>query len=425
MSRLAVLAPPLTGHWKPLAALASELGERGHEVIFVHGEEARELAERHGAAFAAISSDRLGDHKGVRGTVREMARQTDMLCNRAPALLRDMRADAVIADQLEPAGGLIAEHLGLPFATMACALPINREAKLPPPYVGWPYDPSARGESWAQGGWRISDLLMRPVSKVISRWAGEWRLPPRRSLDDCFSPTLQIAQAVPSIDFPREALPPGFHYTGPLRREEGTRSPIAGPFVYCSLGTLQGGRTKLFAAVAAACDALGLKLVLTHCGRLSPAEISRLPGAPLAFDFLPQEALLAEASLVVTHAGFNTVLESLACGLPMVAMPIAFDQPAVAARIARAGVGEVIPPRKASARRLTGAIERVLEDARYRDRARLVQRDIRAAGGVVRAADLIEAKLLRRASSSAPPEAATRGRAARGDARDDSRSGSR
>ncbi|HEX8192864.1 MAG TPA: glycosyltransferase [Allosphingosinicella sp.] len=395
MSRLAVLAPPLTGHWKPLAALAAELGDRGHQVTFIHGEAARGLAERLDADFAPVPSDGLGDHKGVRGTVREMARQTDMLCRHAPAIIRQLRVDGIIADQLEPAGGLIAEHLDLPFASLACALPINREPKLPPPYVGWPYDASPRGESWAKGGWRVSDFLMRPVGAAVARWAETWRLPPRRRLDDCFSPALQIAQAVPSIDFPRERLPASFHHAGPLRRQEGTRSPIAGPFVYCSLGTLQGGRTKIFAAVAAACATLGLKLVLTHCGRLSPAEVSRLPGAPLAFDFLPQEALLKEASLVVTHAGFNTVIESLACGVPMVAIPIAFDQPAVAARVARAGVGEVVTPRRASAARLARAIQKVLGHPRYRERARYVQREIGAAGGVARAADLIEAKLLR------------------------------
>jgi zeaxanthin glucosyltransferase len=395
VSRFAVLAPPLTGHWKPLAALAAELMERGHDVTFIHGDDARDLAERHGAAFAGIRSEGLGRHQGVRGTVREMARQTDMLCRHAPALIGELRADAIIADQLEPAGGLTAEHLGLPFATVACALPINREPKLPPPYVGWPYEPSPRGQSWAKGGWRVSDFLMRPVGAAIAHWAETWRLPPRRRLDDCFSPTLQIAQAVPSIDFPREQLPANFHHTGPLRRRDATLSPVLGPLVYCSLGTLQGGRLKLFAAVAAACAELDLKLVLTHCGRLTADEVSRLPGAPLAFDYLPQEAVLAEASLVVTHAGFNTVLESLACGLPMVAMPVAFDQPAVAARVARAGVGDVVMPRQASPGRLSHAIRKIMRMTRFRERARHVQREIQAAGGVSRAADLIEAKLLR------------------------------
>lgn len=421
MTRFAILAPPLAGHWKPLAALASELEARGHSAVFVHQKEAGALAERHAARFAPIPSAGSGAHEGVRGTVREMARQTDMLCRHAPDILRDLRIDAILADQLEPAGALIADRLRLPFVSVACALPINREPKVPPPYVGWRYDPSPRGRRWAEGGWRVSDWLMRPLHETVERWSQAWNLPPRRRLDDCFSPLLQIAQAVPSIDFPREALPENFHQVGPMRRTEGTRSPIPGPFVYCSLGTLQGGRTKLFAAVAGACAKLDHSLVLTHCGRLKPDEIAALPGTPLVFDYLPQEAVLEEASLVVTHAGFNTVLESLARGLPMVAMPIAFDQPAVAARLSRAGVGEVVKPRRASAARLARCIDKVMGDPGYRARARYVQKEILAAGGAARAADLIEAAL---GSSPARPGAATRAHAARGDARGDSRSGS-
>jgi zeaxanthin glucosyltransferase len=238
---------------------------------------------------------------------------------------------------------------------------------------------------------------MRPLGKAIAGQAAAWGLRPRSRLDDCFSPVLQIAQAVPGIDFPRHELPPHFHYLGPFRQptaEPFSQHELEGrPFVYCSLGTLQGGRVGLFRAVAQACTDLGLPLVLTHCGRLGASETAALPGEVFAYDYLPQEAVLEQALLAVTHAGFNTVLECLAGGTPMVAMPIAFDQPAVAARIARAGVGEVVPPRRAGRRRLAEAIKRVAEDQGYRARTGAIGNEIRRAGGAARAADLIEAAL--------------------------------
>jgi hypothetical protein len=55
----------------------------------------------------------------------------------------------------------------------------------------------------------------------------------------------------------------------------------------------------------------------------------------------PQLPLLGRASLTVTHAGLNTVLESLAQGVPQVAIPVSYDQPGVAARIAHHGTGLV------------------------------------------------------------------------------------
>jgi len=389
----AILCPPLTGHIKPLAALAAELESRGHRATFIHQVGARHLVEGHGGTFAPLPGSGLGAHKGVGGTVKEMARQTEMLCREAPALLREFKVDAVIADQLEPAGALIAEKLGLPWISAACALPINRDPAVPPPYVGWSYDPSDKGRKWAQGGWRVSDFLMRRLSRVIqAQSGGRWR-----NLDDALSPLLQIAQAVPAIDFPRETLPGSFHYLGPWRRpsDDGFDPPGRSerPLVYCSLGTLQGGRVALFASIAAACADLGLRLVLTHGGRLTRREVESLPGRPFVFDYLPQEAVLAEADLVVTHAGFNTVLETLAAGLPMVALPIAFDQPAVAARIARAGVGEVVRPSRATVNRLRAGIAKVLHEPAYRAAAQRVRAQIASAGGVRRAVDLVEEAL--------------------------------
>jgi zeaxanthin glucosyltransferase len=409
MAHFAILAPPLTGHFKPLAALAHELTARGHRATFVHQAGAAPLAASSGADFHALPGDdgavggwtgamakALG-LSGIGGTIGAMAGQTELLCRRAPQALRELGADAVIADQLEAAGGLVAEHLRLPFVTVASALPINREPAVPPPYLDWPFDPSEKGIKRNRGGYRIADLLMRRIGGTIEREAQRLGLPPRRRLEDCFSSTLQLAQAVPGIDFPRRALPASFHYCGPFRtalEESWTRPEGSRPLVYCSFGTLQGSRLHLFQRVATACERLGLGLVLTHCGRLSPEQAARLPGSPLVRDFLPQEAVLKEVDLVVTHAGFNTVMEALTEGLPMVALPLAFDQPAVGARIARAQVGEVVKPRGATTGGLEQAIARVLETPRYRARSGVIAQEIAAAGGVARAADLIEARLL-------------------------------
>jgi MGT family glycosyltransferase len=404
MAHFAILAPPLTGHFKPLAALARELTSRGHRATFLHQAGAAPLAASLGADFHALPGEReaLGGWtsailSGVGGTIGAMAHQTELLCRQAPEALREIGADVVIADQLEAAGGLVAEHLRLPFVTVACALPVNREPSVPPPYLDWPFDPSEKGIKRNRGGYRVADLLMRRLGRTIDREAQHLGLAPRRHLEACFSPTLQLAQAVPGIDFPRHELPDSFHYCGPFRRvseatwtrPEGTR-----PLVYCSFGTLQGARLRLFERVAIACDRLGLDLVLTHCGGLSPEQVARLPGNPQVHAFLPQEAVLKQVDLVVTHAGFNTVMETLTEGLPMVALPLAFDQPAVGARIARAGVGEVVKPRAATAARLGRALAQVLETPSYRARSAVIAQEIAGAGGVVRAADLIESRLL-------------------------------
>ncbi len=86
----------------------------------------------------------------------------------------------------------------------------------------------------------------------------------------------------------------------------------------------------------------------------------------------------------------NTTLETLTNGLPMVAIPVTNDQPGIAARIVWAGVGEAIPISKLTTQRLQKAINRVLTEDSYKKNALRLQKGIIQAGGVSRAADIIE-----------------------------------
>lgn len=336
---------------------------------------------------------RLNGPWGLSRMIAEIAAQTDMIARQAPDAMRVLGIDAVVADQMEPGAGLAAEHLGLPFVTTATGLPINREPGVPPPYVSWAYDASDRGIWKNVGGYRVSDWLMSGVGDVVEANAARLRLPRRRRADQGFSPRVQIAQAVAGIDFPRQELPQSFHYLGPWREADGDwtlPNPDGRPLVFCSLGSLQGSRAKIFHKVAAVCHELGLRVVIAHGGRLDPADAARLPGDPVVAAYLPQRAVLAQCALAITHAGFNTVLDALSFGVPLVAIPLAFEQPATAARLARAGVAEIVP-RRAGATILRDAVSRVLGDPRYREQAARVQIEIAAAGGVARAADLAEA----------------------------------
>ena len=74
----------------------------------------------------------------------------------------------------------------------------------------------------------------------------------------------------------------------------------------------------------------------------------------------------------------------------MVAIPIANDQPGVAARVAWSGSGVVVPLKRATAARLQAAIYQVWGDPRYRSNAQRLQQAIAAAGGVASAADIVE-----------------------------------
>jgi MGT family glycosyltransferase len=165
------------------------------------------------------------------------------------------------------------------------------------------------------------------------------------------------------------------------------------PLVYGSLGTLQNGSEHIFQTIAEACSGLDAQLVLSLGGSKDLAEIGNLPGHPIVVRYAPQLQILKRAAAVITHAGLNTTLESLAEGVPLVAIPLGNDQPGVAARIEHHQAGIVVPLRKLTVKRLRGAIDAVLRNEIYCNAAKRLQTEICKVDGLEVAADIIESSL--------------------------------
>jgi MGT family glycosyltransferase len=165
------------------------------------------------------------------------------------------------------------------------------------------------------------------------------------------------------------------------------------PLIYASMGTLQNGQDHVFETIAAACAGLGAQVVISLGGGGRPEDLPKLAGDPIVVAAAPQLELLKRAALCVTHAGLNTALESLAEGVPMVAIPVTNDQPGVAARIRHVGCGEVVPLNKLNVARLRRAVQSVLRDESYRANARPMREAIQRRNGLAEAADHVEGVL--------------------------------
>jgi MGT family glycosyltransferase len=233
---------------------------------------------------------------------------------------------------------------------------------------------------------------------MINRQRRAWGLPKARSLDSLFSKLAQVAQLPAALDLPGRHVPPWFHHTGPWT-DTAARTTVDFPWsrldphrplVYASMGTLQNGILQTFRMIAEACSGLDLQLVISLGGGQDPALLGNLPGNPIVVGFAPQLELIRRSVLTISHGGLNTALESLACGVPMVVLPVTYDQPGVGARIEWSGAGRSIPVGRLTIDRLRDAVRLVLRDPAYHERASRLQSSIGRADGLNRAAELIE-----------------------------------
>jgi MGT family glycosyltransferase len=430
MAHFGVVAPAFYSHFSALSALALELVARGHRVTFLQRPDGAAYLKDARIGFHALGHDTHPPGSlaaslrraaspgpfGLRQVILDMARGTGMLCRELPAAIDALGIDAILADQMEAAGGLVAEALGLPFVSVACAMPVNREPGIPLAVMPFAYDDSERGRRMVEGSTRVYDWMMGPHRAAIAAQARRFGLGARDGLHECLSPLAQIAQTTDAFEFPRRALPPHFHHVGPLRApvDAGAAAPAPMPepdpgrrFVFASLGTLQGHRFGIFERIAKACRRLDAQLLVAHCGGLDAAqeEALRRAGATWVCAFAPQAQALARADAVVSHAGINTVMDAVVARTPILAIPVAFDQPGTAARVLHAGIGLGASKHLAGPATIARQLRRLFAEPRFGAGLDVQAASLARAGGTPRAADIVEAALRLRASEDTQAQA--------------------
>jgi zeaxanthin glucosyltransferase len=411
MTHFGIICPPTLGHINPMAALGRELQYRGHRVTFLQIPDLETKIQQEGLDVWAIGQadyplgswsvelQKMGSSNGLASqtfAAKVFQRQIDYTCRDAPDAISKAGIDALLVDQVSLAGSAIAERLSIPFVTICNAMAIYRELAVPPVLTNWSYQHSPWAHLRNLSGYLFMVWIYRPMLQVLNEYRRQWQLPIISRFDRTFSPLAQLSQQTATFDFPRSALPSCFHYVGPLRNPSphSTSFPFeqltGQPLIYASLGSIQNRRADVFQKIASACANLDVQLVLAHGGSLDLDLAKQLPGTPLIVPYAPQYELLQQAALTITHAGLNTVLDSLSHGVPLAAIPITYEQPGISSLIRWTHTGEVVPFAKLDSLTLQTILENLLSDQSYYISAETVQASMLQSGGVIRTADIVE-----------------------------------
>ena len=125
-------------------------------------------------------------------------------------------------------------------------------------------------------------------------------------------------------------------------------------------------------------------------------SLGEIPDNAIAVDFAPELAL-DRAALLITHAGVNTVLESLSRAVAhgRLATQRGSAGHGVANRLRRRGIAGVLSAGFSARRDIQELVQRVLTEDSFKRRAAELQQAMIAAGGVSRAANIAERPLPR------------------------------
>ncbi len=412
--KIGFLSMPLTGHLHPMTALGRKMQGRGHEVTFFGLPDAARIVHSAGLDFVPFGEEQypvgttpamyahLATLKGedvVRYSSQEMhPKRTKITLEQLPERLVRKGVDALVIDTIHFFAELVPMKMGIPYAHIWNVLHIDYSGATPPCLFGWDYEDSSAARDRNVEALKKMGSVFEPIQQVARSWAEnqglqiDWQTP-----NATISKLAVITQTPKEFDFPNIPQAPAFHYTGPFRDDDG-RERVAFPWerltgeplIYASMGTLVNGLADVFRAILTAAAIPGRQLVLSIGSNIQVDDIGPIPANAIVVSKAPQIELLKRAELCITHAGINTTLESLALGVPMVAIPVGFDQPGIAARIAYHGVGESVPVASINKEDLSGAIQEVLGKPSYRNTARRFQTTIAQSHGLDRAADVLE-----------------------------------
>jgi zeaxanthin glucosyltransferase len=413
--KIGFLSMPLTGHLNPMIALARKLQSRGHEVVFIGVPDIEPVVRVAGLDFVPFCENeyppgsiakrwggvaKLHGLDVIRYTIREL---TPGLLKAAleylPGKIAETGVNALIFDTAYRFLELVPMHLGLPYVQIWNILHFDSSGSTPLALYSWPHETSpealARNIEGLQIFREYREALL-PVAQPYAERNGleiDWSKPAAT-----VSKLAVITQTPKEFDFPIPHLPAQFHYAGPFHDNEG-REPVSFPWakltgkplIYASMGTLVNGLDNVYGTIL---EAVGefpeMQAVLSVGRNVDPRDLGSIPSNTIVVCVAPQIELLKRATLCITHAGLNTALEALAQGVPMVAIPIGYDQPGVAARIAYHGVGEFVEIGNLTARHLSELIAKVKANPNYRGRARWFQKVLGETRGLDVAADIIE-----------------------------------
>ena len=413
--RIVVATIGSLGDLHPCLALGEELRRRGHRVTIASTEYYRSKVEDLGIEFRSIRPN-------WDPTDRELIRQCEDLKRGPEVLYRKLilpqlratyddlisiaaGADLMIAGELVYAAPLVAEKLSLRWVSEILSPYSFFSSHDPSILVNLPSLIYLRKAGWRtyRAGLNLGRLATRHWSNPVRHLRRELGL--RTDCDpvfrDKYSPNLVLALfsrwlAEPQPDRPRQTLQPGFVYFDG-QESEAALSPeliafmAAGdaPVVFTQGSTAVHNPGDFYQVSIEAAKRLGRRAVLLGA-RTVPERIS---SDVLVLPCAPYSKIFPHAAVNVHQGGSGTTGQALRAGRPMLVVPYGWNQPDNAARIERLGTGLHLSRNNYSVNTATKALQRLLCEPHFAERAAEVGAEMKNENGQSLACNAIETLL--------------------------------
>ncbi|MDR3338776.1 MAG: glycosyl transferase [Candidatus Symbiothrix sp.] len=388
MAKFVFVVPPLEGHINPTLSVGWKLLGRGHDVrwICVEMEGLMEKLPKGGKILLLHHPDLDDDARNelkkkllsfnIQGIEslkflyeEQIIPFNQYMLNEIEFYLKDFKPDVVVYDQQMFAGAVAAYRLKIPFVASVTAPSSIKSIEALPKLHEWENNQVITFQQ--RNGIPFDERLDEHADFVLvytsSLFFGEHTLPQHYKF---VGPVTESRPNQHAFDWER------FHSWGDI------------PKILVSIGTTFSFKEKInfFLKVLEAFKSEKIGVVVVS----DPDLFDEIPSNFIIQKRVPQLQLLPYLQLVVCHAGQNTVSESLSHGIPLVTIPIAYDQSQVAESVVQTGAGIRLKFNRFRSQELRNAVYEILNNKVYAENAGIVRDSFIQGGGVNAAAGYIE-----------------------------------
>ena len=379
------VAAPAAGHVNPTLPLVAELTRRGHHVAFATGPAHLGAVERSGARPVELpwTLDPTGLSRDTFSTTSFVELLDNLLTTAAPeldALVSTARAhgtDAVCFDAtVAPVAAALAYRLGVPMISLMASMAVNEHLPLgellPPDFR--PDNAALIGYATRLHAFSVEQGLPAPLLPMVI---------PEVPLTLVFVP--------PAFQIAADTFDASYRFVGPTAAPDtGDWAPPADdrPLLLVSLGTAFTDRPDVFRACAEAFADTDWRVIMS-IGRTSRAALGELAANIEVAESVPQRSILRHATAFISHAGMNSIMESLAVGVPLITLPQVPEQALNARRVVELGLGALLDSDDLAPATIAETVGTVSSDESVRERLAWMAAEIATAGGAVAAADAV------------------------------------
>jgi len=389
MKKIIFYSMPLHGHTNPTLTVARELAKRGNNVIYYSYPAFKEKIESAGLEYRSYDMKYYFDPilgKDLGAIAKKLMQITESMAEELLKVAEKDNPNCIAYDSLNFWGKLIGKSLHTPSVSLCTTFAINNAIGRRYPMLYIPVITKTLFNS--------RDYIY--AYKLYLRICKKYDLPSEKSANFLLiKDNLNLVFTSSYLQPCSNSFGKTFKFTGPSIYQRQEKADFLDKLnknkktIYISMGTIYNDNASFYSDCINMFAKTNYQVIISLGHRLTDKDLKEIPSNIIVKNYVPQLDVLKKVDLFITHAGLNSISESLLYGVPMILIPQMYEQVLNAYRVQELGAGIYLKQKQVNPENILRTVDKVINTKSYYGNANKIKKTLVDAGGYQKAAEEI------------------------------------